>query len=630
MSWVETRQFKIADRNGRHYVFRRNNAGNTEINIPKTITTKAEAVRWLKAHPNKVTKPTKYRGKRADRPLASYHPVYNPYAPVLVNMRTSPTNFFKYESPKYAGVPSPAKVNTPKTNVSPANFKKSLKDIHPIGAGRQGRAYAVRQGRSRFVLKVSPYDGAAKKRGEPQPGDVEYAINTKCMKAAPKGVVKVYSQIHALGFVPAKNLKDIPNLNKPYFDHSKQNIIVMELCEGGSLEDWLKKNAANDETMHQIIEQVLTTLQTLQSKYPYFRHNDLHTANIFVSRKRGFLIADFGWARLKENGTNPAVNTANGTSTASRYGVGPRTDARYDHHLFLNELLGLVLKSPSKFPKTLAFLNKAVPHGYRGQTDTHVTEFRLKYEDPCPGLPSLDSLFRLPYLRRKFVSSVQLVSGKARLRKTGRNMTPARNVSPRRAKVPSPPKAAKKTYTNAELASLTRNQLFKLSPETRFRAIKLRFKTKGASPPPKKKPNTPSPPRVTKRPAVPQVILKSAKFEKLIEKIWRNTGNLTNNGWTSARNKALNIVRNKGLSLSPNAPAARPHGFAKLAALEHIKSPTSGRYKIRAPNSGRLVYADGASVSLKYLKNLARLVKANIKGLRSKAQIANKIFSKNK
>ena len=629
MSWINSRQFKIANRNGRHYVFRRNNAGNTEINIPKTITSKAEAVRWLKAHPNKVVK---FKAKR--KPVAGggvlMHKAYDPFAPVLVNMRTSPTNFFKYESPKYAGVQSPAKVNTPETNMTPANFKKSLKDIHPIGAGRQGRAYAVRQGRSRFVLKVSPYDGAAKKRGEPQPGDVEYAINTKCMKAAPKGVVKVYSHIHALGFVPAKNLKDIPNLDKPYFDHSKQNVIVMEMCEGGSLEDWLKKNAANDETMHQLIEQVLTTLRTIQTKYPYFRHNDLHTANIFVSRKRGFLIADFGWARLKKMGTNPAVNTANGTTTASNYGVGPSTDARYDQHLFLNELLGLVLKSPSKFPKTLAFLNKAVPHGYRGQTDTHVTEFRLKYEDPCPGLPSLDSLFRLPYLRRKFVSSVQLVSGKARLRKTGRNMTPARNVSPRRAKVPSPPKAAKKTYTNAELASLTRNQLFKLSPETRFRAIKLRFKTKGASPPPKKKTNTPSPARVTKRPAVPQVILKSAKFEKLIEKIWRNTGNLTNNGWTSARNKALNIVRNKGLSLSPNAPAARPHGFAKLAALEHIKSPTSGRYKIRAPNSGRLVYADGASVSLKYLKNLARLVKANIKGLRSKAQIANKIFSKNK
>ena len=626
MSWINSRQFKIANRNGRHYVFRRNNAGNTEINIPKTITTKAEAVRWLKAHPNKVVKPTAFRGKRADRPLASYHPVYNPYAPVVVNMRTSPSNFFRYESPKYAGVQSPAKVNTPKTNVSPANFKKSLRNVTSIGSGRQGRAYVARQGKARFVFKVSPYDGSAKKRGEPQPGDVEYSINTKCMKAAPKGVIKVYSHIHALGFVPSKNLRDIPNLNKPYFDHSKQNIIVMELCEGGSLEGWLKKNAANDETMHQLIEQVLTTLRTIQTKYPYFRHNDLHTANIFVSRKRGFLIADFGWARLKENGTNPAVNTANGTSTASQYGVGPKTDARYDQHLFLNELLGLVLKSPEKFPKTLAFLNKAVPLGYRGRMDTHVHEFRLKYDDPCPGLPSLDSLFRLPYLRTKFVSSLQLASAKGKLRKTGRVVTPPRNLSPRRAKVPSPPKV----YTNSELIALTRNQLFKLSPATRVRAVKLRAGIKVASPP-KKKAKTPSPVRVTKRPAVPQVILKSAKFEKLIEKIWRNTGNLTNNGWTSARNKALNIVQINGLSVSPvAAPVAHPHGFAKLAALEHIKSPKSGRIKIRAPNSGRLVYADGASVSLAHLKNLARIVKANIEGLRSKAQIANKIFGNKK
>jgi serine/threonine protein kinase len=517
-------------------------------------------------------------------------------------------------------------VNTPKTNVSPANFKKSLRNVTSIGSGRQGRAYVARQGKARFVLKVSPYDGSAKKRGEPQPGDVEYSINTKCMKAAPKGVIKVYSHIHALGFVPSKNLKDIPNLDKPYFDHSKQNIIVMELCEGGSLEGWLKKNAANDETMHQLIEQVLTTLRTLQAKYPYFRHNDLHTANIFVSRKRGFLIADFGWARLKENGTNPAVNTANGTSTASQYGVGPKTDARYDQHLFLNELLGLVLKSPEKFPKTLAFLNKAVPIGYRGRMDTHVFEFRLKYDDPCPGLPSLDSLFRLPYLRTKFVSSLQLVSAKGKLRKTGRVVTPPRNLSPRRAKVPSPPKV----YTNSELIALTRNQLFKLSPATRVRAVKLRAGIKVASPP-KKKAKTPSPVRVTKRPAVPQVILKSAKFEKLIEKIWRNTGNLTNNGWTSARNKALNIVQINGLSVSPvAAPVAHPHGFAKLAALEHIKSPKSGRIKIRAPNSGRLVYADGASVSLAHLKNLARIVKANIEGLRSKAQIANKIFGNKK
>jgi serine/threonine protein kinase len=609
-------------------VFRRNNAGNTEINIPKTITSKAEAVRWLKAHPNKVAKPNRYRGKRTNRPMAVYHKAYNPFNTGLVNMRTSPNNFFKYESPKYAGVPSPAKANTPKTNLSASNFRKSLRNIESIGSGRQGRAYVVRQGKARFVLKVSPYDGLTKKRGEPQPGDIEYEINTKCMKAAPNGVVRVYSHIHALDFVPARNLKNVPNLDKPHFNLSKQNIIVMELCDGGSLDAWLKKNSPTDETMHQIIKQILTTLRKIQDKYPYFRHNDLHIENIFVSRKRGFLMADFGWARLEEKGTNPAVNTANGTATASHYGVGPKTDARYDQHLFLNQLRDIVLRTPSKFPKTLAFLNKAVPFGYRGKDDTHVNDFRLKYEDPCPGLPSLDALFKLPYLRTKFVSSPQLAGAKGRLRKTGRVMTPPRNLSVRTKKVlraPSPNKA----YTNAELVALTRNQLFKLSPKTRVRAIALRAKTKGPSPP-KKKAKTPSPVRANKRPAVSQVILKSAKFEKLIEKIWRNAGNLTNNGWTSARNKALNIVRMKGLSLSPVAPVARPHGVVKLAALEHVRSPTSGRYKIRAPNSGRLVYADGASVPLKYLKNLAHMVKANIKGLRSKTQIANKIFSNRK
>ena len=623
MSWVNARQFKIADRNGRHYVFRRNNAGNTEINIPKTITSKAEAVRWLKAHPNKVAKPNRLKGKR--KPVAGggvlKHHAYDPFASPR-KMRTSPSNFFKYESPRYAGVPSPAKPSTPKTNLPISNFKKSLRNISSIGSGRQGRAYMARQGKARFVLKVLPYDEQSKKRGETQPGDIEYNINAKCYKAAPSGVVRVYSHIHALNFVPARNLKEIPNLNKPYYDHSKQNIIVMELCEGGSLDKWLDKNSPTDETMHQIIKQILATLRKIQDKYTYFRHNDLHVENIFVSRKRGFLIADFGWARLKEKGTNPAVNTANGTETASHYGVGPKTDARYDQHLFLNQMRDIALKTPSRFPKTLEFLNKAVPAGYRGKTDVHVNDFRLKYEDPCPGLPSLNALFRTPYLRTKFVSSPQLASGKARLRKTGRKLTPARNLTPRKTR----------TYTNANLIRLTRADLFKLSPVTRARAVKLRAAIRKSPPKKNARKATPSPVRTNKRPAVPQAILKSAKFEKLIEKIWRNTGNLTNNGWTSARNKALNIVRNKGLTLSPVvSPAAqRPHGFAKLSAMEHVRSPKSGRYKIRAPNSGRLVYADGASVSLKYLKNLARIVKANIKGLRSKTQIANKIFSNRK
>jgi Protein kinase domain len=653
MSWVNARQFKIANRNGRHYVFRRNNAGNTEINIPKTITTKAEAARWLRAHPNKVAKPNRYKGKRVGRPMAVYHAAFDPFASPR-NTRQSPGYFFRYSSPRYAGVPSPAKASTPKTNLSASNFKKSLRNMVSIGSGRQGRAYVVRQGKAQFVLKVAPYDGLSKKRGEPQPGDVEYEIHSKCMKAAPNGVVKVYSHIHALDFVPNKNLKNIPNLNKPHYDLSKQNIIVMELCEGGSLDKWINSHTVTDDTMHKIIEQILGTLRKIQAKYPYFRHNDLHVENIFVSRKRGFLIADFGWARLKEKGTNPAVNTANGTTTASHYGVGPKTDARYDQHLFLNQLRDIALKTPSKFPKTIEFLNKAVPEGYRGKTDTHINDFRLKYEDPCPGLPSLYALFKMPYLRTKFVSSPQLESAKGRLRKTGRKLTPARNSSPRRAKA--------RNYTNAELIALTRNQLFKLSPKTRNRAVRLRAAVKKS--PPKKANNATA--RVkgghgqiiaTARAKIPNNILRDPRFTNMWVKIKAglvpyNTETVYNVE-SRARNRARSIIQNrlgKGLqpfSASPRrrtpkaAPRKTPSPVRKSNASPRVhattnvrlrravagakKSPESGRMRIKAP-SGRLVYADGASVSMNYLKNFAKRHGVNLKGVRSKAAIVEKLF----
>jgi serine/threonine protein kinase len=150
---------------------------------------------------------------------------------------------------------------TPRTNMSASNFKKSLKNLTSIGSGRQGRAYVATQGRSRFVIKVAPYDKHARQRGEPQPGDVEYAIHEKCQQVAPEGVVKVYTHIHALDFVPTQNLRNIKNLDQPHFDLQKQNVIVMELCDGGALDKWLNQHKATDELMRRIISQVLTALR---------------------------------------------------------------------------------------------------------------------------------------------------------------------------------------------------------------------------------------------------------------------------------------------------------------------------------------------------------------------------------
>jgi len=647
MSWVETRQFKIADRNGRHYVFRRNNAGNTEINIPKTITTKAEAVRWLKAHPDKVAKPNKYKGKRP-RARATYHPAFDPLAPNLGNRRQSPEYFFKYSSPKYTGASSPARSGTPRTNMGVANFKKSLKNITSIGSGRQGRAYIASQGRARFVIKVAPYDTLAKRRGEPQPGDTEYMIHEACQKAAPEGVVKIYSHIHALDFVPEQNLRNIKNLDQPHFDLKKQNVIVMELCDGGSLDKWLNTHKSSDELMRRIISQVLKTLRKIGEKYPDFRHNDLHLENIFVSRKRGFLIADFGWARLKNKGTNPAVNTAKGTKTASYYGVGPKTSSRYDMHLFLNHIRDVCLRTAAAVPETMKFLNAVLPPGYRGASDVHVNDFRLKYEDPCPGLPSLTKVLSHPYLKSKLITSPMLHKARAKLRRVGvKKLVRPTSANLQRAKARLRKVEPKKTtggYTNAQLIALTRNQVFKLSPKTRARAVKIRVGLKqnvkkaavNATARVKAQAVMVAAKSVTK---LPKNIMNDPRFVKMWLNIHKNlkpqAGETVYNVEVRARNMARNALvkrLNQGkklfsVNLSPKKKAKTPSPPPRARILNYKLSPTSRRIKIKVANTGRYVYANGSSVSLEYLKSLASRLQIPIKGLRSKANIAKRIFS---
>jgi hypothetical protein len=80
---------------------------------------------------------------------------------------------------------------------------------------------------------------------------------------------------------------------------------------------------------------------------------------------------------------------------------------------------------------------------------------------------------------------------------------------------------------------------------------------------------------------------------------------------------------------SPPKTKVKTPSPPKAINLNYKLSPKSGRVKIKAPNSGRYVYANGASVSLDYLKKLASLLQVDIKGLRSKANIAKMIFSAN-
>jgi len=704
MSWITSRQFKISNRNGRHYVFHRNNAGNTEVNIPASITTKAAAAQWLRAHPN-APKRTKAARKKANSfkygPFNKYPSPKKPSPSGFIRQWNTKErkNFAKYlakrpfsSSPKYSPEsptmrllrraalksegqkvsPSPLKAPSPPKSKFSCSGKKLTKII---GKGRQGIIY---EGVG-FAAKVCPRDLRAARHREKQPAKVEFDIQQAAHTAAPNGVVDVFWIEKCKNFIPpsAMNMANVQD-SKAY-DKSEQTVIFMEYCSGGSLSGWLNEKPRSEAMIHNVIKSVVTTIAKIQKDYPDFRHNDLHLDNVLVA-DRGFLIGDFGWSRIKKTGTNPAVNTANKTGIAGQWGVGPKTDPRYDHHMFLNNLRSWVVNKGG-FAATRAFLDVAVPPGYRGATDLHVQEWRLKYGDPCADLPSLSQILKSKYISGRKFSSPNLLAAKAKLRKVliprVKRITSA-NLRAAKAKLR---KYSKRIRISPRSLRRAKNRLKPARPRAKITASMLKAR----------KSKLKEGKKTTKR--ITAAMLKNKKFDKLVEYIWRNNGAKSgknyNNAWANARHKAVRLVElrmNRGNApFSPNprsmgqsvkvpvprrpSPPRKPspprnasppknlaaaakrlrNAAAKLAA-NRVKSkvlivapkkanigrrvganfqvsPGSKRMKIRAPNSGRLVYADGSAITMQYLKNLAARRGVNIKGIRAKNAIARKIFS---
>ena len=702
MNWVQSRKWRLIKEPTRHYVLRHTNNANTEINVPKNITDKQSALRWLMAHPNKVANPTRQKTKGAAlaREKAAHKASgLKPFERMINGKKM--IAFVNKEGKEYF---RPAPPSAPKQKVRPQKYvpvgyiapfkrsplrpvknhwamtcdqlKASLDSMTAIGKGRQGIVFAATQpsgNKSRFAVKVAPRDLAASKRGEPQPVDVEFKIHDAVQIYTPN-VVRIYKSMRCENFITPVQM-NMPNVqNSTHYDKSKQGIILMEFATGGSLDSWMKKRASvDDATMSHIISDILGALFKIQSKEPDFRHNDLHMQNIFVA-DRGFLIGDFGWARLKKAGTNPAVNTANGTKTSAFWGVGPKTDERYDQHLFLNELLYWAQKnSPASHPKAIEFLKMAVPPGYRGAKDAHVSEWRLKYEDPCTGLPSLGQLLNHPFLSgKKRATSPNLKAAKAKLKlakvkrissvnllKAKANLKPVNRRKPGRLVT-----SLRLLQAKAKLRRVVRPKPKPLITGYNLRAAKAKLRkvaARAASPPKKKamnytarkstKSNVGVVLQKRKLAPIPREVLRSNKFNRLVEKIRTNQGGPANESYNNARYrarmKAINQIENRinrGLAAFSPSPLKLPPPLSPLGPpkpkpkvpsppkpkksnLGLLLSPSSKRVKIRAPNSGRVVYANGAVISLQYLKNSAARYGVDIKGLRSKADIARKLFN---
>jgi serine/threonine protein kinase len=508
-----------------------------------------------------------------------------------------------------------------------------------------------------IAIKVAPFDKAAERRGEAQPAQIEYNIHRAAQIVAWGGVVRLLNVVqNCHDFAPPSDMSAINSVGNR--DVHRQAVIFMERANGGTMKQWIRDPKRTDKQVLDAIATILLTLRLILKAHPEFRHNDLHLDNILMF-KDAPKIADFGWARIKKTGTNPAVNTALENGTAARYGIGPDTDARYDTHLFLNEVRRQI--TAAKFPRSMQFLNRAVPTGYREFRDSYTVDGRLKYGMAFPGLPTIDELLKDP-----------IIKSASNALKRVKTPSPPKPPPIARAASRSPPRptpvkkrsaSPRKNYTNEDFLAMSPRRFLVLSPATRARAAAVRKANKVAAPrvmnlsvKPRVNNATakrlPSPKRVPAKAGVrisPRT-LRSSKFNRLVTSLLNmNNSAPFQNRWNAARNKAIKavearlVVGKPAFSPSPvRAPKAPspakaaplPSPLSPIGPRPVRRSPTgvvrsagSGRFKVPGP-SGRLVYADGATVSMNYLKNLASRKGVNTKGLRSKEAIARAIFNR--
>jgi hypothetical protein len=695
MDWVNALAFKLYTGPNGKYVIHMNGKKKTKIDVPRNITNKKMARNWIKQQQAPKVKsrspPRTAKGNIIGNKFPRVKVV--PPEPYIINkvLFNCDTKLFKQVRKSNGATGFLANKVVPLPNRRLYTVRNGSFNIKPgiakIGSGQQGVVFlgytsekAVHG--SGVIIKVCPEDKTAPK----QVSVVEFDIQKKLYEVVPRHIPKPYALVECKNYV---NPDKVWHTNRSSrYDYTKQYVEFSEYATGGSLYAWLTKMSARvtEGLLQSIITQILRSLAKIMRKYPEFRHNDLHLDNVLV--KQGawtkyptVFLADFGLARLTKKGSNPMVN---GAGAANQAGIGPLTSSRYDMHLFLNELQKWIQRNgPARFPKALDFIYRILPEGYRGTISEYINDGRLRYNIPYPGLPSLASVIKDPYIlgARQYMNNLE--EGPKRLARQAaykannspnvkanilrtpikpfKFPSPPKSVYKARVKTPSPPRSLPKN-----LANVSPKTFLKLSPGTKAKVMAARRAKAGApkakvmavptvansvtarkKASPRKRINT-----AAQNVRISPRVLRTNKFNKLRAGLLVNNNRSYSSRWAEARQKAIAVLENRlrrGLPmftpspvrlqplpppLSPigppparkSPPKAKPAAAGGRAAKNLNMRMNGNRVKLRV-DGGRPVYANGAAVSLDYLKAMAARYGVSTKGLRSKADIAKAIFS---
>jgi serine/threonine protein kinase len=275
-----------------------------------------------------------------------------------------------------------------------------------LAAGQQGVVFLAstdRAGKHKIIIKVSPKDKAFSLAN--QAARVEYTIQKALYKIAPRHIPKPIKFFDQDRFIPVSEFK---NRRTDVFDYKKQMVMYTEYAHGGTLKSWLRKmgDRVTDKVMADMIRQVISTLKKIHTKYPEFRHNDLHLGNILVDdtgKKVRYLITDFGLSRLTRRGSNPVINAGSYRSS----GITNETSYKYDLHYFLNALDSEITRG---LPQTESFLGRMLQGSYRGANTNKVSAYRLRNGASNEGLPSFTEILRDPFISGRPTRSARAAS----------------------------------------------------------------------------------------------------------------------------------------------------------------------------------------------------------------------------
>lgn len=200
-----------------------------------------------------------------------------------------------------------------------------------------------------------------------------------------------------------------PNVTHAYY-YKKcpspiKSVLYLEYYSFGSVRRLLGKYEDKLRKLHArvILFQVIWTLSELHKKFPSFRHNDLHTDNVFVDDRvttkgsvlygnfllpnigMNAVIGDFGFANMQADGfRNPKVQSGEFTRD---YGIAVNSDYRYDVHFFLNDIY-----QSSKNQGVKNFIKRHFPAEYLTAYSKVVANSRLRYGVDHSKLPTFDQL----------------------------------------------------------------------------------------------------------------------------------------------------------------------------------------------------------------------------------------------